>query len=631
MKADPFQIDPFEGEGGAAPEASGPAVPPASESGKRGLRPIQAILVWPILIAACAYGLGHVVGGKLKARMKPSYKTSAVVQIDPVESYLVFTNKEWGQKSSPVYFNSYKKSIIGLFPTAPVLTKAVLKMDEKHPGWRGDASVEDSTHKVKRAVTITPGKQSALITLEGMHTNPEFAASLTNSLAEGMMDYLESKRAEGAERVMSELERESALLDERLESTRTELTQLLSKAGDAVMEDSRQNIYFERIKAIEEHRSKIARARSDAEGALDKARKMAELMMRPPDDTEIEAALDLDTSIHSARVREQYLREEAIKESAGLGPKHPKAMTARKAMEVAAERRIELEKETRTKLRERMIAERKHKAELLIFEAEHNLESGRKSEAGMAVTLEEARKDLARYIQLQTDSQRLRKGLAALTRQRVEIGSRINELRVELKAPARVLMAASAAVPGEPTKSKKAMLLHALYGVGAVVGCVLAIVIEGLRKKVRHPKDVSWIPGCVCSDLRKDRGLADPWAAVVPADVDQLVWVDWPRTASRRDRLVQGLAAAGREVGPELEITACEADEATRLARPGRLMIVQIPVKRARWDRVAQLARVLVDMEARVHLVVVPKGRRRSRTKSTSQPAEQTLELGRAA
>jgi len=516
-----FDVDgePLSREAGAD-RAAGPEAAPAAPAQRFAVEddappaltvpPLTALRRhWRAALAIAALAAPLVYGAALW-KLRPTYRAEAVLKVSPLVPRLLHTGEEWRASSISGYYSDYVRTLTQLASERSVMEDAVARLDARGADWlpAGVAPSESSNH-LRARIDVKLVRDTHLLTIGLDDGRPEVVAPVVEAVTESFLARLAAEDAVDSDSKMHALVQDRDRLKGALAETHARLDGLSSRLGSAIL-DERQNIFYQRLGVLDEGLTKLFVRRVEAEAALTGAKARALELAAPVPDSLVERLVEEDVAVRDARVLDVRQARELEAATHACAPGHPlrieaEGRRARARVELAA-----LEAGVRARARARLVEERAEEARQIVAAAERDAQGARSSEGVMEGVLGTARENLVDYgramfegSQLRAESDRLLQSIAGIDR-------RIEELRIEARAPCRVTVRSAAVTPAKPSRDRRSMALPAALGAALVAGAAAALALARLRPVLLSPEDAA-SAGVLVLASPEDAG--DPLAA----------------------------------------------------------------------------------------------------------------------
>lgn len=318
---------------------------------------------------------------------------------------------------------------------------------------------------ISSGIVVTPVKNSKIVTISFMSTNPEFAALVANSVAKAYIEEILDMRMSSSRYSIEWMSKKAEEEKAKLEKSEKALQEFM-KANDIVTLQDRLAITPEKLSEFNTQLIRAEMKRKELEGLYNK---VSSISIK---DAETIPYIASDPTIQSLR-NQKLKAEQNIEElSKKYGSKHPAMLKAQEELKV-----IDLKREQEIK---RVIASIKNEYEL----ARNNENTLRRTLAG---TKSEAISMNEKYIQYNTLAREVetnRQLYDALIKKLKE------ESVTQQVQTVNVWVVEKAEKPDSPVKPRK--FLNILLGiiVGLFGGVGLAFFFEYLDNTVKTPEDV---------------------------------------------------------------------------------------------------------------------------------------------
>ncbi len=491
----------------------------------------------------------------LPSKFSPTYKAEAVLEVDPVKPRVLYTGEEWRATSIHAYFNDYSRTVTHLAVEKRVIQRAVRHLQRRGVPWAPDGMLEsERVNHLRSRIKPTLMRETHLLLMAFEGSNRRVVAPVINTVSRAFLrEYTHETKVKNLHSYRL-LMRERRRLSRELQETYEGLDVLTPLIGGADL-DSRQHIVYERFLTLDDAATKQFLRRAEVEGNLVAAREQAQRLLGPLPEGDIQAAVAADTVYRDVRLTFGRVLSEHKGTTAGLTEDHPLRRKAQQKIEVARTDMKRIAEQVQERVRARLRAEKNADARRILAEAEEAYDAVVHSERIMTGGLDDARQTLKEHGRAMFEGSKLRSASARLLDSIDTVDRRIEELRIETRAPIRISMRTPAFTPGHPV-SDKGKLMGVVAGAAIwMLSFGIVLVSSKLLPRVYHPYDL---------ESKEIRVLAQ---------------TDWPRGARAAASMFQGLerVLAPRPLqllfvpasAADAEATETAADTLLRYTGPG--------------------------------------------------------------
>lgn len=347
----------------------------------------------------------------------------------------------------------------------------ILRLDENQAvrqQWRdsndGKGKLEDWLAKsLQRSIKITPSRDSSLISIAYIGTDPDFAAGVANAYAQAYIETSIELKVEPARQYARWFGEQAKVLRENMEKAQARLSEYQQKNGIVANTESldyeavKLNDLAARLTVVQ---GETADARSKERSGTSTSGTLPEVMLNP-----VVAALRTEVAQREVRLRE----------SAGnLGRNHPTYL--RMEAELAA-------------LKEKLESETRYVAGG--YSSSNAV--GVSKQADLLAMIEAQKKKVLQLKKNRDEMAFLIRDVEAATKAYDAVNNRFNQTNLESQSTqTNISVLTPAVAPFEPSfpKPMQQMILIGL-AVGLLLGAAAAYVLEMLDKRVRSVEDLA--------------------------------------------------------------------------------------------------------------------------------------------
>ncbi|MEO0649677.1 MAG: hypothetical protein AAFZ65_03245 [Planctomycetota bacterium] len=440
------------------------------------------LLVAPALAAAGAFVATQ--------KLQPSYSAEALLTVQPTLPSVAVHDEEWRAQSIHGFRDDYTRTLVEVARTREVLEQAVAQLAADGTDWLpAGVDPERAIDHLRARLQVRAVRDTHLMTIGFDDSDPDLVAPMVNIAARCVMDYVEGKLRREKAKHIGALEDELERVEGELAETYSELDALSPRLGSALL-DERQNPFYERVNTLEEGLTGVLVDLATAKGDLDRAKVEAELLRNEVPEAQILGAVELDVAVRDARVMLGRLERDEESATGHLSDVHPDRRRSLHRLGLARERVAKLETDAALRARLRLTTERQERADQVLAEAEAEVCSAERSAAEMRSVLNRARTDLSEHGRAMFDGSLLRDRADRLLNVIGLLESKLEGVRIESRADARVALASAGVTPSGPSSDKRKLAL--LASIAAAIGAALAtpIALELLLPRLRHASDL---------------------------------------------------------------------------------------------------------------------------------------------
>jgi polysaccharide biosynthesis transport protein len=330
-----------------------------------------------------------------------------------------------------------------------------------------DARVEMLAKTISAGINVDPVKNSKIVTISYMSSNPELAKSIANTVAQAYIDELLDLNMSSTQHMLKWMTSKAEEEKKKLDDSERALQQY-TKSQDLVTNQNKMAIVPEQISQLSSQLVTAETKREEMETLYDQVKEVS----GSPGKAETVSAVADDPTIQSLRQQILQAEQKIMDLSQKYGKKHPLMIRAKEDLNV-----LKAKKEQEIK---RVTASIKNEYELARSN-ESNLRRMLSEAKGQAINVNEK---FIEYDMINRDVETNRQLYEALIK-------RIKEQNItEQIQTTNVMIVEKADTPVFPVKPRKT--LNVLLGiiVGLFGGIGMAFFVEYLDQTVKSPEDV---------------------------------------------------------------------------------------------------------------------------------------------
>jgi polysaccharide biosynthesis transport protein len=320
--------------------------------------------------------------------------------------------------------------------------------------------------EISDSLSVTPMKNTKLVNVSYMSTNPELAALVVNSIAKAYMENILEMKMSFSKYTMRWLEEKAGEERAKLERSEQALQQYM-KEKDIVTLENRIAMLPERLSEVATKVAEAETKRKEKETLYEQVKNVA----RDPGKAETIPAIASDPTIQALRVQILKAEQNILDMSRKYGKKHPAMVTAMGDLKILKDKK---EQEIR-----RVVESIKNEYEL----AKANEQNLRKMVSETKSATLNLNEKFIQYGVLKRESETNKQLFDAIIKRIKEQGITQDIRTID------VSVVEKAEVPKSPAKPKT--LLNILLGliVGLMGGVGLAFFVEYLDNTIKYPED----------------------------------------------------------------------------------------------------------------------------------------------
>lgn len=499
-------------------------------------RLLRGRYMFAIPLAILVAPLGAIVGYRLRA---PVYSSQGLVQVQSSIPKILYDTEENAPLDS---FDAYVEAQASFLRDRRVLDKALTDPKLRQAGWPGGP---DGLQALERAIDVSRGNRSALISVQANHKNPALAQAAVNAVLRAYQELYGERDGlvkTSRERALEEVEQS---LSQEAQSLRLSIFQVAEETGSA---DTLRRLHETRSLALEELEQRI----NDLQMQIDQRVAAGETVdgssangAGASRDLSLAALAARDSELARLVAARDDVQARIDADSAHFGENHRHMVDLRKQLATL---------EDRIKSRSDVVAAG--------VESASHLEGSAATATASLASLKQLESQLnERRERLKADVRELGRKRLQLTQyegQLDDVNARLSQARHELEALrvesrnaaiGRVTIASWGEIPFAPSKDRRIPL--AALGAGGLAGGVLGLFgLAGLLdRRWRFIDDADWLAHAPLlgslPDLKSGASVDREIAAASIHQLRNVLSLD----AAGSDRKIYAITSATPEAG----------------------------------------------------------------------------------
>lgn len=329
------------------------------------------------------------------------------------------------------------------------------------------ALAEEIAFKISEEIDVRSAKDSRVVTLNFLSSNPVLAANIVNSVASAYIDKTFDMKMESSSYTLKWMTAKAEEVQNRLEESEQALQQYM-QANDIITMENKVTITPQQL-------AEINKQTMAAQAELKELKLIYNRIQQLPDDLKGAEAIHViarDTAVQSLRNQLLEAEKRNMDLSKTYGPKHPIMRQAVSDLEVLKQqRRMEIE---------RVIQSVRNEYELI-----------QENEREYAMLLDETKMDATRLNEKMIQYNILKREVDSNQQLYDNLLSKIKEQNVAEQAQSvKVWVVEEAKIPEDPAKpnKKRNLLLGTVLALGCGIG--LAFFLEYMDNTFKYPEDM---------------------------------------------------------------------------------------------------------------------------------------------
>ena len=401
------------------------------------------------------------------------------------------------------------------------------------------------------------GKRDDIISIEIRSPYPKDAAELANAVVRAFIAYHAKESRSTQATIVDLLLKQKNKYDEELARKRAAKLEFQTKNGMLALSGAQNNPILDRLARLSQALTDIELETLNAQAAYDATKAMTS------DPAKIRQLLETrQFKTETAQLRNEFreLKKRLTGLSGNYGPNFPELTSIQAAIK---------------QLNDEMAAEDKKIVDAYLAELEQRLVTARRTQEQIGGQLNAQRAELLEYNSVSAKFELLQSELASLEKANDAIDQRIKELVVTEDGGLVPIKRVDDARPDNtPVAPARATILFEAMALGALIGCLLAIIRDLLDQRLRSVEEVKQVMSLpvlgivphIVARSPVQRGLQlhlDPMSDVaeayrtirtavyfgVPAGVPRTLLITSPSPGDGKTTLVSNLAVAMAQAG----------------------------------------------------------------------------------
>lgn len=443
------------------------------------------------------YGILMIVFGSFVLTMlvpfvlmlrKPNFEVSSLLKIDPVIPSLITKSEE---PSITGFYHDFVRTQATRIKEHSILKQAISQLTPKqHAALFPPGVPEETCITLLRAwLQATPISRTHLIKLSLQSPDKEGLAPVLNLVMETYIASMQQEQEQKDERRLEYLEDKISLLQKSIITKEEQLEELAKAALSSSFAES-SNIWQSRLLALQDLSVRNSNSRIQAENAYIHGQKAAQELKSLSLDPLVEEGVLNNQGINFTTSWTYQQLQEMRKSIDGVTAENEDRIRVEKRMEAMREYEKTLRTETHNNIDGVMTGKRELELQQDLIERKKVYDEALATEqellAELETTMQKSAENSARLLKGQALAVELAHDRDLLFR----LDTRIHELKIESRAPLRVMVESLARPPKEPTGSniKKLLMACIVLSFGSVGA--LFMLIELRDNRINSPKNV---------------------------------------------------------------------------------------------------------------------------------------------
>ncbi|MBW8035470.1 MAG: polysaccharide biosynthesis tyrosine autokinase [Planctomycetes bacterium] len=443
---------------------------------------------WPIICAA-ALIISIFAIPSVWLLMRRSYETEGAVRVTPIVSRILFSDPDT-DRPLPNYEN-FMNTQAALITSNKVLNRVADELKNKDIEYFKNKS--DLAIALKLAINfgkikIEPARHTELIRIQMTGSAPRDAEIVIDAFLRAYMAIVVADELRGGDQKLSILEEKRRLTTEQISRQRDRVRTLAEEYGTISL-DGRQDMMLQQVINLQNELTNVEVKRLSLETAV----KMKENVVAGPMDP-IQLMQMKSTFVNSDPTIQIIITGIAEQESLFarrkqmLVPGNPELEHNAEIIDTLKASRKDRESALLEKFNQEFEIAMQENNKRHIADIKLELESTKEYEKRIRDELTRKNTETIGMGRKQLTINDQQEKLLRLKTMHDTINSRIDELEMESKRPARITVAYSAS--SIPATSKKVKLTFIILFLSVAIGCFVAFILEKLDTSLRSPDDV---------------------------------------------------------------------------------------------------------------------------------------------
>ncbi len=419
---------------------------------------------------------------------KPNFEVSALLKIDPVIPSLITKTED---PSITGFYHDFVRTQARRIKEHDILKQAISRLTpEQHAAlFASNLPVDTSIRLLQTWLQASPVPRTHLIELSIQSPRKEGLAPILNRVMEAYLQSMLAEQEQKDERRLAYLEDKISLLQKSIGNKEQQLENLAKAALSSSFSET-SNVWQSRLVTLQNHYINTSNARIVSENAYrfgKEAKKELEALSLTP---LVEAGLLENQGIAFTTSWTYQQLQEMRKSIDGVTAVNEDRKRVEKRMEAMREYEKSLRSETRANINEVVTGKRELELSQELIQKRKSFDEAMANErqilAELDRTMEKSAENSARLLKGQGLAIELEHDRNLLFR----LDTRIHELKIESRAPLRVMIESMARPPKKPAGSniKKLVMACVILSFGVVAS--VFILIELRDNRIHSPKNV---------------------------------------------------------------------------------------------------------------------------------------------
>jgi polysaccharide biosynthesis transport protein len=425
---------------------------------------------------------------------RPRYHAEAVVRVSPrapTEQGAAFSQTAY----IPDYRNFLQQQVFEISSYAT--TNAALEsLGAKRSLWQKPG--ENNRHAAERLlwslkVQLVPDTYLLSVGLDGDH--PGGLAEIVNAVVNAYLSREEKQELSGTGQGMQLLSKQSAKIQQQIDSEREQQSKLAQELGVSGFETGLTNPFAKLLvdanEALERSRRDLISAQAHLESVREQQDHARDFGVDPIAD---QMVLD-NPGVSNAKAVMFQRREADFLQLQGLGPKHPGRPALETEIQEINDELARIDSTARNQVRSILLANQDAKARIAISDADAEVDEAQRVQDDTEKEVTALRTKVASTSAKYSLAVALHENIENQSKQIKGIDDEIRSMQLQTQSPGFAALATAASTPDVPEKGKRKLLM-ALFALAALgLAAAAAIGVDITDQRIKTPAELEAIMG----------------------------------------------------------------------------------------------------------------------------------------
>lgn len=440
-----------------------------------------------IIIVAGNFGFTILAPFALMA-IKPFYKVSARIKIDPITQVLIGKGEEASILSQ---YASYARTQSMRLREHSILEEAVRRLtpEQKDAQFFRGLPLELCATMLDKRLYAKPISRSHLMNLALQGRNPEGLAELLNNIMTVYIERMEYEQKAKNSNRLNYLRNEYSELKKRIREKTDILEDIARKSSTSSFAEA-FNLYYKKAEKLQQVSVSLYERRIEAENKFNRLLREKEQITAIPMRPQVEEMVANDWGLDSTQSWTYQQMQKMRAQLDGLTQTNDDRQYIEERMKAMGQYEKDMNDDVRKLARVVIYGKRDYELKTRLIRAENEYKALLKAEKTIMTELNKARQEASVNSVRLITGEELQAELRHLRELLFRLETRISELGVQSNAPGRVSITTPALAPKKPAgdNAKKLFMICLVLPFGAV-GAVL-FMLEFMDRRITSPKNI---------------------------------------------------------------------------------------------------------------------------------------------